>query len=1178
MDSIPRRAKSSANNVSVSPVPSAQLPPFPPPGIVLHPDDATNKVFIAIARAFLSVDNRAMTIKDIAERATAYGLQCQNLSAGSQAVTTYIRAHRARCDREDDAPLLLSHTLSGTPADDDLVPALFSRAGGDSHPLPERLTNFRKGTAVWYLGRATGVPCPFERAGIRLCDYAVAGGSSSAAAVDRDREGEGERGEQGRRLRKSLRTREKQQQREMDAQERCGEKRKRQVKHCITARVDGGSDNERPPKVKLLLRLKPLLARTPPTESASPPKEEPSTPAAALEPEGSSSARPIDVSKEEDEDSYDSDSSEEEDDDDEEDSMSVDQPPLEENATAKDDEQKSWPLPAYAHRSVSIPRYTPNPETFQPSYRNLDHHRSPSVPFGCDATPPPDSEDEADEYHVTMSRYEDYSEDEKEEEEEEESVGGDGWDADEDEDEDLDLDLDSDDEGEASETVFESPGPRSPSAPLLLPPVDAVKVKEEPRDVQGMLDLWEDFDSSVADARVVDVLAKALELDLFDAQRGVPGVAAAQGSERERREKLKVKTEELSEGGGGGGGWVWDTEEATARMIKQESDDNFDALFPLSTPGPLSPLSSMTAQFAAFSTGYGYEDGVSSAASESPRPFAEEEETVKWDQHRYDTVRPRAKTVPPPMPFFTQHAESSSSSSVPPLPRSMDRRPSAPHESTVHPTPSSNLARFYHSITANATAAKVGSASGSMSLPPPTPCVSPLQTRCQQPVVPPLSVVVTTCQPCKPAISATQIEDISVYHMMLGAFQLLRRIDTDFVNLSPIAALAASSTPPLKTLTMIASAIPNAVVIPRGSPQVCGTWVPLAAAQEYVRVHLPEERKADLAVFLDDELVERFPEALRDFYRSGRKGRGLGVFGKHFASTLQAAELEVQMEGGASAVQQRQLQSPQRQQQITVQTSASASVAAQGMFVGGVTVGKHLLEEDVVPPLSASEQQLFHELCVMPDDERVEEEAKEEQDGMDVDMHVDGDVDGSAPPSASSTATFTNSTTLPASASAPASMSAPAPAPAATTPQRPTPLDLSVKVDVALDDEDEPMSPLSPLPPSPVVCATVTASGVVLSTPMSPLCLAQKGEETMLSVPECRLDNAPLLGSSSQMPVTTPAAVASTPATTDNGRPLRRSKRVADANATLKHPPPPLPVVVSSKARARKNGSRNSLS
>ena len=57
-------------------------------------------------------------------------------SAASQAITTYLRSHARRCESEQDAPLLLKHTLSGSPADDDLAPA-------ESASLPSTIADGR---------------------------------------------------------------------------------------------------------------------------------------------------------------------------------------------------------------------------------------------------------------------------------------------------------------------------------------------------------------------------------------------------------------------------------------------------------------------------------------------------------------------------------------------------------------------------------------------------------------------------------------------------------------------------------------------------------------------------------------------------------------------------------------------------------------------------------------------------------------------------------------------------------------------------------------------------------------------------------------------------------------------------------------------------------------------------
>ncbi|KAF8160593.1 hypothetical protein BJ912DRAFT_1100196 [Pholiota molesta] len=941
---------------------------FPPPGVVLHPDDAASKVFHAVARAFVSVDNRAMTIKDIADRATRHGLVCQNLSAAAQAVTTYLRAHKARCDRQQDQPLLLSHTLSGTPADDDLVPALFSRTGGDSAlPAEGRLTNFRKGTAVWYLSRATGVPCPFTRAGIRLCDY-----------VQHDEDAIPEKGARWDRERREV---------------SCGLKRKRPLRGCVRrdSEEEDDSEEQRPPKVKLTLRLKPLLPKT----TTTPPVEQ--------QPEGSSSTRPIDVSESESE-SSDSDESMPVD-------SSDDNPPA-----AQETEEKPWCLPPYPRPSISIPSYTPSTEFFPTYPTSTDYkdplRRSPSVPF---ATPPPDSDDEADDFHVSMTHPKDFPE-----AEDDNDIG---WDA--------DLDSEGEEEGE---TVWESPGPRSPSAPFIHPA--EITVKEEPRDVQGMLDAWEDFDTSVA---VAEVLSKALETEA----------------------RPQVKLEPVDP-------WDWDANHAVEwpsedpTRIKQE-DFGVDSLFPPGPSSPLSPLSSLTSQFSVFS----YSD---------TQPGSEPDDDTARD---YPTVRPRAKTVPAPSPFFPT---STSVSPPPPLTRPSMSSPAPSRELSV---PSTALVTLLQSMSVNTSAPPAA-----FTLSAPTPCVSPLQTRCQPSFSLNRPVVVTTCQPCKPAISATQIEEISVYQMMLGAFQLLRRIDTDFVNLAPILAIAGAA--------LSANEVPpNAMVVTKGSPEICGTWVPLAAAQEYVQTHLAgaagkcvEGELDALRVFLSDTLVERFPQALQDFHRA-TPARSLNHFGPPFTSTLQAARWEAVMDGGSGALPAQAggpgSGSSSGSTPGSLVAAGSSSPSSSPPAVLGVRpfllgIGDRHVEKDA--PLSATEQQLFHELCVIPDWDREGDEGA-------------ADVEMAAP--------------------------VPSPAPAI--------------VSLVTDLPPPPMSPLSVLSESP------------LSSPMS----------------------SPTL--TSARPVST--VVRKRTESTETQKPLRRSKRVADAQMAQ-----PLVRAVPARTRGRKGAasSRNSLS
>ncbi|KAF9246572.1 hypothetical protein BU15DRAFT_39498 [Melanogaster broomeanus] len=322
------------------PQPDLCLPLFPLHNIMLHPEDASSKVFQAIARSFLSVDNRAMTIKDLAEMTLRYGLMCQNVSAASQAITTYIRNHMARCEAQQDHPLLLRHVLSGTSADDDLVPALHSKTGGATST--NKPTNFRRGTMVWYLSKAAGVSCPFARAGIRLCEYGKDGKRiTTGECADGARPGS------------------KKKKRE---QAQCGEKRKRLRRGC-RQESEGDSDSdsgddERPPKVKLTLRLRPSTAPAPTLVTTH-------------------AREVIDLSNDT------TSSSSEDDDGDADVEMRPDSP------------DTSWRLPPYPRRSITVPCYTPTFDdcqhmSVQSRSTKDDRRRSPSVPWS--ASPPPDSD------------------------------------------------------------------------------------------------------------------------------------------------------------------------------------------------------------------------------------------------------------------------------------------------------------------------------------------------------------------------------------------------------------------------------------------------------------------------------------------------------------------------------------------------------------------------------------------------------------------------------------------------------------------------------------------------------------------------------------------------------------------------------------------------------------------
>lgn len=582
----------------------------------------------------------------------------RSVSAASQAITTYIRTHMQRCDAQQDQPLLLRHILSGTVYDDDLVPALHSRSGGAHCAATpySRLTNFRRGTVVWYLSRSTGAPCPFARAGIRLCDYGEDGKKGCSSAVTDKKKRDKERPEQ------------------------CGEKRKRPLRGCVAKNLDSDNDDGQPPeKVKILLRLKPLACRK---DSVST-----STALPRLHP-----SRIFDVSK----DSNDSDSLSSCGD-----SMSVDSSSDDDEAPSPPQpvQEENWSLPPYPRKSISIPCYTPSldepcprfpsPLTYTNSYR-----RSPSVPYSV-CSPPPDSEDEDDDFHITMTGARRHSITPRSA-----TADTEGWDA----------DLDS--EGDAD--TWESPGPRSPSAPPMPP---EVTVKEEPTDVQGMLEAWDDFDHSLVESKVAEVAAQA-----------APGVLEAESTSRVKLESLDNWSWQ-SDYTASHQDWTFDADAGQAARIKQEELDFDNPFCDAFGPSlPLSPVSQLP----------------SLSYSDSPSPESSRDILETNDKH-FATIRPRAKTQPAPFSYF--HDSPSSSSS---------RGASSKPELAIAPPLSAcqSLIALIQSMSMSSPTAVAPS-----SLLIPTSCSSETYGSSASD-----GVVVHTCQPCTPAISATSIEGTSVFY------------------------------------------------------------------------------------------------------------------------------------------------------------------------------------------------------------------------------------------------------------------------------------------------------------------------------------------------------------------------------------------------------------------------------
>jgi len=322
------------------------------------------------------------------------------------------------------------------------------------------------------------------------------------------------------------------------------------------------------------------------------------------------------------------------------------------------------------------------------------------------------------------------------------------------------LEFDSEEDHGETETQWESPGPRSPSAPLATFGHD-ILVKQEPRDVegvQGMLDHWEPLDSNIDGNKVVEVVAKAAA-GLFDEPSSIG----------------KVKVEELEcwdweeTYGSGGPDWYRPSDDARrSPHIKQEDFDSDDALVSgddtfMSPVGeddyipssPLSPLSGLPLQSSPVVS-------VSAPTISGLRRHSEltwkdvellgpdsvhphEFEDGEWQQGGANaTIRARARTQPS-LPTFEAARNFSSFLSTQPPPLTQNTTSSELNES-------SNTSSIILSPPASTNTRKSSPSSSA-------PVVSSFvpATRSEEMKIHDV-VVVHTCQPCTPVISATQVE------------------------------------------------------------------------------------------------------------------------------------------------------------------------------------------------------------------------------------------------------------------------------------------------------------------------------------------------------------------------------------------------------------------------------------
>lgn len=193
--------------------------------------------------------------------------------------------------------------------------------------------------------------------------------------------------------------------------------------------------------------------------------------------------------------------------------------------------------------------------------------------------------------------------------------------------------------------------------------------------------------------------------------------------------------------------------------------------------------------------------------------------------------------------------------------------------------------------------------------------------------------------------------------MVLGSSLILRRVDTDFVNISPILQFFGMDQPE-------PSHLPSSAIVTRGSSFVCGTWAPLATAQDLFRSH------SFLNNFLSNSLHDRFPGSFQGVRQKATAESSALDFGSHFQSTVDAKR---------DATSSFRLELPPR----TVRTPWELGMVPQWevedhllsvhppftLGSASLKVASAAPDDIVIPetPLSPTEEAMFRVLCTAAD-------------------------------------------------------------------------------------------------------------------------------------------------------------------------------------------------------------------
>jgi hypothetical protein len=180
---------------------------------------------------------------------------------------------------------------------------------------------------------------------------------------------------------------------------------------------------------------------------------------------------------------------------------------------------------------------------------------------------------------------------------------------------------------------------------------------------------------------------------------------------------------------------------------------------------------------------------------------------------------------------------------------------------------------------------------------------------------------------------------------------LLRRLDTDFVNLSRIAEYLGQPKASLESVSPVKD-------VAKGCPLILGKWVPLEKARNFVSGCSLMQNVLD--IFLSGNLFEQFPPCVQVMHRTHQQLRSHCQFGPPFQSMVEDPHPQPWMDDTLEINTHWERVHWDDDHLISVHPS----LGTQSM-----EIPLPALEERSVPeaPLSPTEQEIFRSFCGSPE-------------------------------------------------------------------------------------------------------------------------------------------------------------------------------------------------------------------